>query len=604
MGASARLTVGKQVGCSGLPEQRPVCAADDRGEQAQASAPVNGGAWPKLSWLDRLVVAATLLVVALVAVPRLPRGICFDDFGDLQLASETLGIMHPTGYAGYVTLGYLITRIPGVEPAYLVSLACLASGIIALWLCALMQVRLGVNAWVASAWCLVLAAHPKVWISLVAPEVYAPSLAFLAAAAYCVTRYACLGRRRHLLVAALLYGIALANRPPVLFTLPFFLIAWLAARKKWEASWRRSVASLATAALCAAVPVVYSVAFLWVRDRPDAAYNYIDQYNVQWRVLPDADAGWHAKMERIVWHMTGSQFKKYMGNSWSGVRSKLRWLRHTVFTYRHETILTALVSAVALGLVITFRRCKATAWLLCGAAVGSVAVGIFYRVDGHILDQLPPALAVVTQGGFALLAASGLVLTYHRCKTAAWVLFGMAVASVVFVCAYQMVGQSADILPLLFAVTVFDGVGVSPLLACHSLRVQRVVAVGFLLMMCATTVAYAGNRSDMRGAADAGSFVAELDIGTLPQDAVICTGWRVWPPLRYAQRLLTDRSDIEIINADPSKWLWMIKGKTDRPVFFTDDTQEIAAQEGAKLTRFRNLWRLESPKPEGESPRG
>lgn len=166
----------------------------------------------------------------------------------------------------------------------------------------------------------------------------------------------------------------------------------------------------------------------------------------------------------------------------------------------------------------------------------------------------------------------------------------MAIASVVFVCAYRVHGQSADLLPFLFAGFVMCGVAISALLAWQTDRVRRFLAIGFLTVMCVVTVGDAPHRRHTGAKADATSFVAELDIQTLPKDAVICTGWRVWPPLRYAQCVLTKRSDIDIINADPKHWLWMIEGTEDRPVFFTRNFQEVR---DLPLTRYRNLWRLE-----------
>jgi len=490
--------------------------------------------WPKLPWIDRLAVVGALAIAAVTTVPRLPPSICYNDFGDLQLASETFGIMHPTGYCGYVTLGYLITRIPGVDPAYLVSLACLFSGIVALWLCILMQVRLGVNAWLASAMSLVLLAHPRVWSNLVAPEVYAPSLAFLVAAAYMLIRYARLGVRRDLLVAALLFGVGLANRPPILFTLPFFLIAWWLARRKWEASWRQWATSLSLAALCAALPVLYTLGFLWFRDRPDVPYNYIEQYNLQWKVLPDAKDGWKAKLERINWHVSGKQFRKYMGSSWPRLRSKLRWLRYELLPHELQPTLAIAFCTVVLGVVITYRRCRPSASLLLGMVIGSV----------------------------------------------------------VFVCAYRVHGQSADVLPLLFAATVLGGVAASPLLGQQCGRVREFVAVAFLTAMCVVTVTDAPNRRHTGERADATSYVTELDMRTLPNNAVICTDWRAWPPLQYAQQVLTKRSDIHIINADPRHCLTMSSGMEDRPVFFTRKYRPV---QGLALSPYRNLWRLERP---------
>lgn len=546
--------------------------------------------WPKLGACDRWVIVATLALVVAVTVGRLPPSIGFDDFGDMQLASTTLGIMHPPGYSGYVSLGYLLTRLPGVDPAYMVSVSCLASGIVALLLCILIQVRLGVSVWIACAWCLILLSHPQVWSNLVAPEVYTPTLMFLAAAVYLLVKYAHLGARRDLFLSAVLFGVALANRPPVLFALPFFLVAWWLARSRWESSWQRSAVSFSLAAACAALPVLYLLGFLWLRDRPESTYNYIEQYNAQWKFLPSSEDGWQAKAERIRWHVTGMQFKESMGNTWRGVRQKLRWLRHQVFAYSFEEILCALVPASALGLAISFRRRKITAWVLIGLATISVIAATVYHLTGRLADLLAPAMIVSLQGGTMLIVAVGLVFTYRRCRVAGCLLVGMAIATIVFVSAYRVYGQSADILPLLFSGAVLGGVAVSPLIARQSDKVRWVVLVGFLAVMAVVTVVDAPRRRHTGERADATSYLAELDMSTLPPNSLICTGWHRWPPLRYAQILLTPRPDIQIINADPRNWLRMIAGFHDRPVFFTHVYQEV---QHLSFTKHRNLWRVE-----------
>ncbi|MCH7592399.1 MAG: DUF2723 domain-containing protein, partial [Planctomycetes bacterium] len=206
--------------------------------------------WAKLRRADWIAPGLAVVFISALAIPRLPPGVCFEDAGDLQLASATLGIMHPPGYAGYVTLGWFVSRVPGVDPAYMVSLACFASGLTAIWFCMLLQIRLGVSSWIAGALGLALTAHPRVWSNLLVPEVYAPTLALLAGAAYLLVRSVHRGVRRDMLLAALLYGLALANRPPLLFMLPFFLVAWWTARSRWNWSWRLWGVSLAIGAAC------------------------------------------------------------------------------------------------------------------------------------------------------------------------------------------------------------------------------------------------------------------------------------------------------------------------------------------------------------------
>jgi hypothetical protein len=492
-----------------------------------------------------LAVLIALGALAAVTVPRLPAGICYGDAGDLQLAAATLGIAHPPGYAGYVSLGFLLTLTPLVDSAYMVSLGCLGAGLVAIWLCVLMQVRLGANAWVAGMIGVGLTAHPRVWQNLVAPEVYAPTLAFLAGSAYLLLKYARVGTRRDLLLAAVLFGVAAANRPPVLFALPFFAVAGWSARRRWQTSWRRSAHTLLLVAVCVVAPAMYTVGFLWVRDTPQTAYNYIEQYNSEHHELPPANAGGHAKLRRLSWHATGQQFqdmfiwrastpqeRSKIGHLWHLVRSKLRWLRHEVGPEGNTTLVIAL-AIVALGMVVAGRSCPASAWLLGG----------------------------------------------------------LAAQSVIFVCAYRVYGQAADLLPLLWAVAVAVGAALSPLVPPGANRARRLAVMGLLIVVCVWTAVDAADRPNEARAADASAFVRAMDLATFPAEAVIYTSWETSPPLWYAQHVMTGRRDLRIVNARAANWLRMIEDHPGRPVFFTSSRARLP--EGYELKPFRKVWRLE-----------
>ena len=510
----------------------PSQPADDADRRQTTTTTDGRSAWAKLTRADRLALLIAVAVIVAVTIPRLPAGVCYGDGGDLQFASATLGIAHPPGYTGYVTLGFLLTLVPWVDPAYMVSLGCLAAGVVAVWLCMLTQLRLGANAWVAGMVGLGLAALPRVWQNLLAPEVYAPSLAFLAGSAYLLLKYTRLGKWRDLLLAALLFGVAATNRPPVLFALPFFAVAGLPACVRWEGSWRRSASRLVAAAGCMVLPAVYALGFLWLRDTPQAACNYIEQYNAETRALPAADAGAGAGLRRVVWHVSAEQFRDNMGNTWGGVRSKLRWLRQELGPQQRATqVIVAAI--VVLGAVIAGRRCGASVWLLGG----------------------------------------------------------MAAQSVIFVCMYRVYGQAADLLPLLWAVAVAIGAALSPLVPRQANRTRRLAVMGLLIVVCAWTAFDAAGRPREARAADATAFITAVDLATFPADAVICSSWGTSPPLWYAKHVLTGRGDIRIINAGARHWLRMIEDYPGRPVFFTDS--RVRLPQGCELKPFRKLWRLE-----------
>ena len=495
--------------------------------------PVNNNprpSWAALHWSDHFAPLIALAIAALLAGSRLPPGVCYGDSGDLQLACATLGIPHPPGYVGYVTIGYIIALVPGVDPAYLVSLACLGSGLAALLLCILVQIRLGVSPWAASAVGLAWTAHHLVWSNLVAPEVYMPSLAFLTGAVYLLIKYSRLGRVRDLLIAAVLFGIAMFNRPPVALAAPFFLLAWWLARRRNGLSWRGSLKPLLLVGGCAVLPGVYSLGYVLWRDGPETPYNYIEEFNAESESLPDVRSGLEARLERAVWLLTGRQFEGKIGNTWRGVRAKLRWVRHRIGPNDTGTFMVGL-SLVILGAVVAGRRCGVCCWLLGG----------------------------------------------------------MCVQAIVFVCAYRIHGQAADLLPLMFAVAVFAGVALSPLFPVDGAKPGRVIAVALFLAVSIAVVTSGPHTRTQGHGRDATPFLASVNVTTMPERSVIFAGWEESLPLRYAGLVLSDRRDIRIVTAHPANWLRMAEDFGDRPVFVTAPYERL---KGHALTPFRNLWRL------------
>ena len=197
----------------GKPLSEGMCP-EEGSRPSEASTP----GWHVIEWVDLVPVALVLGVLLVVMIPRFAaRRVCLGDSGDLQCASAVLGIAHPPGYGGYVSLGFLATCLPGVDHARAVTLMCAAAGVLAITLLVLLQIRLGVSPWLASAIGLALTVYPRVWANLTAAEVYAPTLALLAASAYLVTKYSFRGCLRNLLLAGICLGFAAGNRPPVAF---------------------------------------------------------------------------------------------------------------------------------------------------------------------------------------------------------------------------------------------------------------------------------------------------------------------------------------------------------------------------------------------------
>jgi hypothetical protein len=504
---------------------------------------VGAPTWTPLSWPERLTILAAVALIAAITIPRLPPGVCFGDSGDLQLASATLGIAHPPGYGLLASLGWMATWVPGIEPAYAVSLLCLACGVGAVALGMVLMVRLGAAAALAAALGVLATAHPRIWSNLLAPEVYAPGLLFLAAATYLLVGYAHDGKRGRMVWAGLCLGATIATRPPVVVALPFVVAGvWISDRRLGRnVAWR--IRSLAAGAACTAVPILYQAGYTWIRDVPEAPYNYIEQYNAEAGILPSAGEGPGAKFERLAWLARGTQFRDMMGY-------KRSWFRGQLAAIDREVTLQ---------------------WL-----------------DLHL-----PTVSLLRRAAVWGVLALGLVVLARRCVPAMIFLLGVALQSAVFVSLYRVSGGAADMLPLLWVAMALMGIALAPVLGGNKPRWSGAVGLVLLLVSCLWTVLDAPSRVNAGRSQDATRFAAKADLATFPDDAVICSSWDTSLPLWYAQKVVTQRDDLRIINAASVNWLGLVEPYPDRPVYFA---APIPVPAGFELVPYRQFWQLQREK--------
>jgi len=486
----------------------------------------------------RITILIAVALPTLIAITRLPPGVCSGDSGDLQLSSVTLGIGHPPGYPILATIGYVLTRIPFIDPAYIITFACAISGTIAAYLCGLIQLRLGVHPMIASVGAVLFLAHPRVWFNVVAPEVYMPSMAMLLGALYCFMRYADDGARRHFFAATLLFGVTLFTRPPTLFSLPFFLLAMILIDK------RRKIPGITTAkrtllgALLIALPGMYSFGFILARDRDDVPYNYIGNYNTETGSLPETSSGIAARANRAVWMMTGKQFANDMGTTWPKVRSKINWIRNRAFP-------------VALSTLI-------------------------------------PMLAI---------AAAGVIVSWRRKRCATIVLIGFVVQTFTFLCLYQVHGQAANLLPLLGTMIIFGGVAISTAIERFAKKKLGFVTTGIAILSIAGMSTYLQGRTNLSNLFSATNFISQVDLETMPTNSVIISAWGTTTPLRYAH-YFANRPDIQIETISPSRWSEFAEKFAGRPVFVPQMNRQLKAT--FHVSAYRNLYLLEPRNSAGD----
>lgn len=501
----------------------PVCEASDRKRTALAPWPLE----------RRLAAAATALCVlyAVFVLPRVATGPCFNDPGELQVASGTLGITHPPGYATYVLLGWLICRLPLAEPATLISAANAAAGLAALMLALLLQLRWGagiVPALLALAW---LVTRPPVFAHLVRPEVYAPSLALLLGAIVLLFRWHRQGGWGRLVCAAALFGLLLANRPSAVAFVPGLVLCVVVSPHRRQLR-IRPVRRLTAVLAVLMLPSIVTVVYVWLRDRPDIAYNYmaINQHNT--RVF---EPGWYessTKWQHLAWLLSAAEYHGALARSWRDVVGQLAFLRDQL-GWPYWTTLLGVLALVSTGLAVLARQKRGTAAVVVALLAGNLSFTLCYRQAGL------PSMA----------------------------------------------------LPLLCFVACLAGVGLTALVS--ALRAGR---SGELAAVAAFAgLAWWHADSDLlRGASDseASGFLRGLDLASLPPDVVLFThvGGHV-QAMAYELAVRCQRRDTRIVPANPADWpeLARLAQTTGKRVFYTTDAP---VPDGCRLKARGALWEL------------
>ncbi len=479
---------------------------------------------------------ATLALLGL-AGPRLAPGICMGDSGDLQVACATLGITHPPGYTAYVVVGWLACKaFAFADPAYVVTVACLCSMVMALALIMCLLTRLGMPVALAAGTPFFLILHPSVQTSLVLPEVYAPSLLCLSGAVYALVRYREEHRRHHLIASAALLGVLIISRPPSLLFAPGFAIALLLIERSHRRTWKQALRSLATACAALVLPIVLTATATVALDSQDAAYNYITEYAAIHEHPPQHDGSPYVHTERARWLLTGVEYRRHLNAAVRDVPARL--------VYLHDSLELArpIVSAILAGLLI----------------IGAVAL-------------------------------------LRRAREVGIIALTILIGQTVFLVFYQVEDQAADVLPWLFSATLIVGAACATVLTKLPTRGRSIVSGAIALCMIAWSAMSFLRADNPAKSIDATAYLAGVDFASLPPNAVVIADW--WGPetrpLWYARCVQTGRTDISVMSGPRQMWPLLVDRVPDRPIFLTHADN---LPQGWQVTSWNRLWRLDQPR--------
>jgi hypothetical protein len=230
------------------------------------------------------------------------------DVGEIQVALNTWGTIHHTGYPLFAILGNLFTpplRLLGLEPAAAASLYATAWGLLALIAFGLLVWRITGRAALAVLSAVVLGLARSIWIHNVVAEVYSMSQAItvlmLLVALWPVPWRGRWDLAHRMAVLALLGGIGVSHHRALAFVAPGLLLA--VGPHLWEARrrWPKLVPLWIGLALLGFVPYLYLPlrewqGGAWVYGEPGTWQGFWTEFSGREAdrlvTLPGSAAGW------------------------------------------------------------------------------------------------------------------------------------------------------------------------------------------------------------------------------------------------------------------------------------------------------------------------
>ncbi|NOT00780.1 MAG: DUF2723 domain-containing protein [Phycisphaerales bacterium] len=467
--------------------------------------------WKPLDRTAWAVLAATMAIAAALTLPRVVWAICLDDPGEFQVAAAVGGIGHPPGHAGLVSLMRLCCIALPLPPHLTVSGLNALFSLSVVALLALLIVRLGGHPVAAGVAALLFLLDNEFWHLTLLPEVYGTCMMLYAGGVYLFLSWSHDRRSWKFFVAFAMHVFLIANRAPTIGLIaPWTITLLLDSGARREIRKRPVTIPFVLFAITVAAALIV-VLGVWFRDVPDSAYNYMDLVNAGEFDYPSGNASVADKWRRLWWLLSARQFD-YMF---------------------HPTPATIRAQAIWLLSELGIRRFDYVAGGIAFAACAAVVLGVL-------------SLA-------------------RRNRPAAVFLLLLMAASVVPILLIRVISHTALLPSLLFPLMILFGIGLSRLMALHSSLAWKAAP----LLAVGASVWWTADASLLEGKDhySGEEFVAEVDLPSLPPDAVLLTTFDALA-LKYTQEVLGVRRDVTLLHAIGRLNRDYLES-VDRPVFTT-----------------------------------
>ncbi|HAO99493.1 MAG TPA: hypothetical protein DCQ83_05565 [Fibrobacteres bacterium] len=384
-----------------------------------------------------LVLSLAALGVYLLT---LAPGLTFIDSGELATDAQTLGIAHPTGYPLFTLLGWLFAHLPiggrviwklNLMSAVLCAAAVFSFYRLFLFLLVEQSAKGKVaeqsfllNRLAAATAALVLAFSETYWTQSTAIEVYPLHLLFLALVLWLFLRAMTEHARKNesgrwWLAFAFVLGLSFTNHMTTILLAPGLLYLFFAGHGFSSGSWKKIVSAV--------IPFLIGL----------SVYLY---FPIRASQSPEMNWGNPVSLERMLWHISGKQFRVWMFSSFDSAGKQFG---HFVSTFLPEFGYLPLALAL-IGLVYLFGRSRKmfvfTLLLFLGCLFYSVNYDI-HDIDSYFL------LAYVTTAIWIAFGLSTLLLWAWRRGNGVKALAGIACIACILLplsLNYRSVDESRD----------------------------------------------------------------------------------------------------------------------------------------------------------------
>jgi Protein of unknown function (DUF2723) len=211
------------------------------------------------------------------------------DTPEFLVASRTLGVAHAPGYPLLTVLGYVFSWVPVGSIAFRIGLLAVLCSTATVALVYVTVWRLTVRRWAAAAAGLALACTPLFWTWSLQAEAF-PLDNVLAALAVLllVCWHQHTHRRRYLLGAAFVFGLAVANQQTAVLLAPAFVwMMWL--HRQDLSRERRTIGYAAIAVVIGFLPFLYVP--LAALGHSPTNWDYVRSVSAFWRLFFRGDYG-------------------------------------------------------------------------------------------------------------------------------------------------------------------------------------------------------------------------------------------------------------------------------------------------------------------------